>query len=272
MVRSKSPPDARVRVSTPTLFLLLGSFLLTAAMTKHHLAERMSLKMLLMHIIGGSTKRIIVACGAIAMLLSTVLDNGAVAAILLPITIGIARTFGPQTGDKIGDSKPSNFLCALRLMVAYGSTVGALLTPLGDASNLVAWEFMQRQSDVYVSIGLWILMALPTTIVLFAALCMLVIGMNRPEISSVDGTRETIAPKLADLGPMSRGEKNTLFVFIGAVIAWLMPTFVAAALGYGSEIHAFLVSRMPPAGPRDTRRPAGARGRARDRRCRSSGA
>ncbi|NBB83979.1 MAG: DASS family sodium-coupled anion symporter [Alphaproteobacteria bacterium] len=231
--------------SSPTLFLLLGSFILTAAMTKHRLAERLSLEFLLIRGVAGSTRRIVIAFGAMAALMSTVLDNGAVAAILLPIAIGLTRTFGRQLAEVSGPG-PSRFLIAMLLMIAYGSTVGALMTPLGDASNLVAWDYIQQRSGAPVSIGTWVAMAAPTCVVLFAVLCIVVIVLNRPELREISGTRRTIRPQLAAMGSMTRGEKNTLWVFCGACVFWMLPSVAAAALGQDAAAHAFLIERMPP--------------------------
>jgi sodium-dependent dicarboxylate transporter 2/3/5 len=124
--------------------------------------------------------------------------------------------------------------------------VGALLTPLGDASNLVGWAHMQRYNDVTITIGLWIAVAAPIVIVLFCTLCGIVLAFNRPEVGSIRGAKETVARHRASLGPMSRAEKNTAVVFCMAVVLWLLPSIAGLVYGSGSPIHRAISDQLPP--------------------------
>jgi sodium-dependent dicarboxylate transporter 2/3/5 len=236
-----SDREAFSAFSSPTLFLLIGSFILTHAMTRHGLGRRISLAVLSLPTVASSTYRIVIAFGALAALMSTVLDNGAVAAILLPIAISLSKTFADDIEAQSGvsdDTHPLAFTVALMLMTAYGSTVGALLTPLGDASNLVGWAHMQRYNDVEITIGLWVAVAAPIVIVLFCTLCAIVLAFNRPEVGSIRGAQATVAAHRASLGPMTRAEKNT--------VLWLLPSLAGLIYGSGSEVHRLVTDRLPP--------------------------
>ncbi|MBK1667748.1 hypothetical protein CKO28_06840 [Rhodovibrio sodomensis] len=244
-----SDREAFSAFSSPTLFLLIGSFILTHAMTRHGLGRRISLMVLSLPTVASSTYRIVIAFGALAALMSTVLDNGAVAAILLPIAISLSRTFSDDIEAQSGvsdDTHPLAFTVALMLMTAYGSTVGALLTPLGDASNLVGWAHMRRYNDIDVTIGLWVAVAAPIVIVLFGALCAIVLALNRPEVGSIRGARATVAAHRAKLGRMTRAEKNTAVVFVMAVVLWLLPSLAGLIYGSGSAAHTLVTERLPP--------------------------
>lgn len=228
--------------SSPALFLLIGSFLLTLSMSVHKVGDRIAVMVLSLPFVMHSRHRVVIAFGAIAALLSTVLDNGAVAAILLPIALGLVENFRSEKSEDHGD----RFAVSLLLITAYGSTVGALLTPLGDASNIVGWRFMQEQTDETLSLGLWMLMAAPITIVLFCVLCVIVLVLNPPGDGDIEAARKTIAKKRAALGPMTTGEKNTLVIFLGAVALWVLPSIAGFIAGQESDAYEFLTTRLPP--------------------------
>lgn len=243
------PKETFGAFSSPTLFLLLGSFIITEAMIRHGLGKRVALSVLSIPGIASSTHRIIIVFGALAALLSTVLDNGAVAAILLPMAVSLSKTFADEIddhGNGLPSGRSSNFTIALLLITAYGSTVGALLTPLGDASNLVGWEFIQAASGHTVPIGAWVAIAAPIVVVLFAVLAAVVLMINRPEISTIPGALQQVREKRKALGPMSQGEINTCIVFTLAVLFWLAPSIVAAVSGHDATLYAFLNDRFPP--------------------------
>lgn len=234
--------------SSPTLFLLIGGFLITLSMVKYGLGQRLALGVLLLPGIGQSTTRIIAAFGLLAALLSGVIDNGAVASMLVPIAIGLVQALSPdiyQRCPDLPDHRPLRFATALMLITAYGATVGALMTPFGDASNLVGREFILSEFGLLISVGTWMSLALPIVAVLFVLLVTLVILMNRPEIGRLPNAQQHLAAHRKKLGKMSQGEINTAIAFGLAVLLWLLPALVAAVFGHGSQPHLFLAQRLP---------------------------
>lgn len=235
--------------SSPTLFLLIGGFIITQAMIKHGLGHRMALQVLSIPGVSASTYRVIIVFGALATLLSSVIDNGAVAAMLLPIGVGLIRAFSVdimKNSSRPNEPGPFRFSTALMLMTAYGATMGALITPFGDASNMVGWEFIQKRFHVPVSMGSWMALAIPTVIVLFILLSAVVLLLNKPEIGSLPEAARIIAQQRRKIGEMSRGEINTACAFGLAIFLWLLPPVTAFVTGYSSAPHRFLVERLPP--------------------------
>ncbi|MEP4546205.1 MAG: DASS family sodium-coupled anion symporter [Saccharospirillum sp.] len=235
--------------SSPTLFLLIGGFMITLSMVKYGLGQRVALGVLSLPGIGHSTTRIIFAFGLLAALLSGVIDNGAVASMLVPIAIGLVQALAPDIHEKrpdLSDHQPLRFATALMLITAYGATVGALLTPFGDATNMVGREFIQAEFDVLISVGSWMALAVPIVAVLFLLLVTIVILVNRPEVRTLPNAQQHLAEHRRQLGRMSRGEKNTAIAFGLAVFLWLLPALMALTFGHGSAPHLFLVQRLPP--------------------------
>ncbi len=236
--------------SSSTVFLLIGGFILARAMIKHGLNRRIALRVLSLPGVATSTTRVIIAFGLLGAVLSAIVANGAVATMLLPITVGIDRSLV----ELIREHHPAlrratrlRFSTALMLMTAYGITVGGLLTPIGDPSNLIGRAFIERQFGTNVGFGHWMALAAPIVAVLFTVLCPLVLLLNPPELRRITGTRRLIRIERAKLGAMSRGERNTLAAFLLAIVLWVLPTLSGLLLGVDSRIHHLLANRVDEA-------------------------
>lgn len=234
--------------SSPTLFLLIGGFILTQAMVKYGLGQRIALHVLAVPAIAHSTYRIIFVFGGLAALLSSVMDNGALAAMLLPVAIGLIDALRPELAPGRSGTSAGHlqFGTALLLILAYGATVGALLTPWGDSANLVGWQFIHERYP-RVEVGTWMMVAFPIVTVLFGLLAAVVVVINRPEVAHLPAARAIIARHRRQLGPMSRGERNTAIAFGLAVALWLLPPVAGLIMGTGSALHMLLVDRLHPA-------------------------
>jgi sodium-dependent dicarboxylate transporter 2/3/5 len=232
------------------VFLLIGGFIIAQAMVKHGLNQRIALAVLAIPGVAGSTSRVIVAFGLLGATLSSVIANGAVASMLLPIAIGIDRSLSEQIREMrpdLADRHTLRFSTSLMLMTAYGITIGGLLTPVGDPSNLIGRYFIEEQLGVRVSFGRWILLTAPIVVVLFVLLAVLLIKLNRPEVRHLPGGREVILRKRRELGPVSRGELNVLAAFLLAVFLWVLPTMVGLIWGTGTSAQLNVQDRVDPA-------------------------
>lgn len=222
--------------SSSTIFLVLGGFVLARAMTVHGLDKRFALFVLSIPGIAKSTLRVAVAFGLIAALLSALVSNSAAAAMLLPIGIGIVRTLGPELAESAGvtDASTTRFATMTMLMIAYGASVGGLLTPIGSTANVVGLGFLQQQVGVEVGFVDWFRMTAPLVGALFVLMCALLYLFNRPETRKLPGAEDYVRSERAALGGWSRGEVNTLITFTLAVAMWVGPSVLAdTALGQG---------------------------------------
>src|SRR4028118_898011 len=132
--------------ASSTIFLFIGAFILAEAMMRHGLDRRFSFRVLSLPGVSSSTYGVIIAFGAIAALISAFISNTATAAMLLPIGLGMMGALGGLVSDQAeGERDPSRlrFGTALMLMIAYGASVGGLLTPIGSPPNLIGIGFIE---------------------------------------------------------------------------------------------------------------------------------
>lgn len=222
--------------SSSTIFLVIGGFILARAMTVHGLDRRFALRVLSIPGVARSTVRVAVAFGLIAAVVSAFVSNSAAAAMLLPIGIGIVRALGPEVAEAAGvkDASKTRFATMTMLMIAYGASVGGLLTPIGSTANVVGLGFLQTQVGASVSFLEWMRMTAPLAVVLFVVMCLVLYFFNRPETGRLPGADAYVKSQRAALEPWSRAEVNTLIAFTCAIIMWIGPSVLEqTSIGQG---------------------------------------
>jgi solute carrier family 13 (sodium-dependent dicarboxylate transporter), member 2/3/5 len=231
----------------PVIFLFIGAFIIAQAMVTHGLDRRFAFRILSLPGVSNSTYGVIIAFGAIAATISSVISNTTTCAMLLPIGLGMMGALGglvKEQSDTERDVSRLRFGTALMLMISYAAGVGGLLTPIGTPPNLIGIGFIEEETDTTITFFSWVLAALPICLLMFVALCTILILLNRPEVRQISGAREYIDEERSKLGPFSRGERNTLIVFIVAVSLWMLPGIIALIFGDESTIYGVVYSRL----------------------------
>ena len=233
--------------SSDTIFLFIGAFIIAEAMMRHGLDRRFAFRVLSIPGVSNSTYGVIIAFGAIAASISAFISNTATAAMLLPIGLGMMGALGGLVSQQSDtDRGPSRlrFGTALMLMIAYGASVGGLITPIGSPPNLIGIGFIEDETGTTISFFEWTITALPIVILMFLALCVILILLNRPEVRRISGADEYVAEERSRLGRISAGERNTMIAFGVAVGLWILPGIVNLILGEASAAATFLKDHL----------------------------
>jgi solute carrier family 13 (sodium-dependent dicarboxylate transporter), member 2/3/5 len=231
----------------PVIFLFIGAFVIAQAMITHGLDRRFAFRILSIPGVSSSTYGVIIAFGAIAATISSVISNTTTCAMLLPIGLGMMGALGglvKEQSDTERDVTRLRFGTALMLMISYAAGVGGLLTPIGTPPNLIGIGFIEEETDIRITFFDWVLAALPICLLMFVALCVILILLNHPEVRRISGATEYVNEERSKLGPFSRGERNTLIVFAVAVTLWILPGLSALVFGEESQIYSVLYSRL----------------------------
>ncbi|MGK9220564.1 DASS family sodium-coupled anion symporter [Microbacterium barkeri] len=228
--------DVLAPFGSTTIFTFIGAFILAQAMLKHGVARRLAFWVLGLPGVGRSTIRIILAFGAITCVLSAFVSNTATVAMLLPTALGILTVIAKLMQDR-GVVKPDfdpmrlRVGAALMLMLAYGASVGGIITPIGAPPNLIGRGLIEELTGESISFAQWTLAALPMALAMFAVLAVVLLLINRPEIRRIEGAEEYIAAQRQELGPISRAEWNTIGAFALTIVLWFLPSLAALFLG-----------------------------------------
>lgn len=226
-----TPAEVYGAFGSPTVFLVIGAFMLARAMTVHGLDRRFALRVLSLPGVGNSTYRTALAFGVVATLLAMLVSASATAAMLLPIGVGVVRT----VGDLIAERNPgvtghrTRFSCMLMLAIAYGAGVGSVLTPITGIANVIGRGAVEEMTGYQIPLFDWLSMSAPYVLALGAAMWLALVLLNRPETRRIPGGQEYFRAQYAELGGLSRGERNVLWVFVVTVVLWVLPAIVDTA-------------------------------------------
>ncbi|MGP3920779.1 SLC13 family permease [Nonomuraea sp. 10N515B] len=244
-----SAADALAPFGSPTIFTFIGAFILAQAMLKQGLARRFAFRILSMAGVGRSTFRLVAAFGVITCLLSAFVSNTATVAMLLPTALGMLAVIAKLLQDRglvAADFNPLRLRvgAALVLMLAYGASVGGLLTPVGTPPNLIGRGLIEEATGQRISFAQWVITALPICALMFVALAAVLLLLNRPEIRRIEGVEEYVHAERAGLGKLSRAERNTLVAFGITVFLWIFPGVIALFAGTESALYTTISGRL----------------------------
>ncbi|MDQ4054052.1 MAG: DASS family sodium-coupled anion symporter [Actinomycetota bacterium] len=244
-----SADEALAPFGSSTVFTFVGAFILAQAMLKHGLAKRFAMFVLNFPGVGTSTFRVIVAFGAITCVLSAFVSNTATVAMLLPTAIGILTVIAKLLQSKsivADDFDPLRLRvgAALMLMLAYGASVGGLLTPVGSPPNLIGRGLIEEATGEKISFLDWMIMAAPICALMFACLAVVILLLNKPELRELEGVEEYVDSERAKLGSFSVAERNTLIAFATTVTLWIVPGIVGIVAGTESSAYETVGTRL----------------------------
>lgn len=88
------------------------------------------------------------------------------------------------------------------------------------------------------------MVALPVVLVMFVVLCVVLLLLNRPEISRISGAEDYVDQERRKFGRLTAGERNTLLVFAVAVTLWILPGALNLLFGEESAIYTQVADRF----------------------------
>ncbi len=199
-------PSARVFAAfgSETVFFALGALLLAAALQATGLSTRLSAWALARA--GGSPARIRTALYLLSGGLALVMNEHAVAAMLLPLAFQLADAL-PERGRRGG------FSASLCLAVAWGSTAGGIGTMLGGTRAPLALGVLEQAGAPRFGFAGYSLAALPVSATLFS-LGLLLLRVLYPAPALL------VPPVAAADRPLCAREKVAGATLALAVIAW----------------------------------------------------
>lgn len=211
--------DTLKEYANGTIFLFLGGFLIAAGIARWHLDRRIAL--LTIRIVGTKPQQIILGLLLSTSFISAWVSNTATAAMMVPIALAVLKVVRSTREDLPIDRAEHNFGVCVLLAVAYGASLGGVLTLIGTPPNGIFARFVEQTYNVPVSFIDWMLIAFPIVVVMIVATQLLMTRvLFRELVSELPGGKDWVMHEYSKLGPMSRGEKIVLTVFVTAALLW----------------------------------------------------
>lgn len=157
--------DTTLNYAHPIIFLFFGGFLLAIAVEKSHLHRWISEK--IFDIFPNTPRGMIFSLAITSALLSSVLSNTTTALLLMAIALYIS------------DDKKLKMRFALA--IAYGASVGGILTPIGTPPNLILLGVMSDKGMGTIPFFQWVWMVAPLVILMLIAVSFL-LSLGMPNV------------------------------------------------------------------------------------------
>ena len=179
--------------SKSIIFLFLGGFMIAIATQKIELHKYISNKLLTLF--PNTARGIIFSLAITSAFLSSLISNTTTALLLIPIAIYLS--------DDI------KIRLRFVLAIAYGASIGGIVTPIGTPPNLILLGFMEQHHLEAIPFIKWIALTSPL------AIAMLIII---PFILSLGVKNFEIDASLKELKPLNWDQKRLLYILLSLIV------------------------------------------------------
>lgn len=183
----------------PMILLLMGGFLLSAAMESVGAHRRVALTMVKL-VGGGSGRRLVLAFMLATGGLSMWISNTAAALMMVPIALAVIK----QASD-------TRLRMPLLLGIAYSASIGGMSTPIGTPPNVMFMGQLEQLFGVRYGFGSWMMVATPIVCLLLPAVWWLL----------TRDLREGDRLQVPDPGPWRTSEIRVLTILGLTALAWI---------------------------------------------------
>lgn len=180
-----------INYSQSIIFLFLGGFMLAISVEKTGLHKIIANKML--QLFPATPRGIIFSLSITSGVLSSFLSNTTTTLLLMPLALFLTQN--PQVKMRFA------------LAIAYGASIGGIITPIGTPPNLILMGILEQHSLPLIPFVQWIFMVLPLALVMFVIVSyVLSLGLKGISIEKEEDTHTLSLP-----------QKKVLFALIGLI-------------------------------------------------------
>jgi sodium-dependent dicarboxylate transporter 2/3/5 len=218
--------ETTINYAHPIIYLFLGGFLLAIAVEKTKFHMYISDKILALF--PSTPKAMIFSLAITSGLLSSILSNTTTTLLLISIAIFITEDV--------------RLKMRFALAIAYGASVGGILTPIGTPPNLILLGIMQENNMELIPFFQWIWMVAPLSFVMLISVSFVLgIGVDNVKIH-----------RDIKLKPLDESQKKVMYLMFGLISLLLInapmkPYWSGLGLSESGILLAFgLILFMPP--------------------------
>jgi len=162
------PKSISANYSKTIIFLFLGGFLLAIAVEKIRLHKIIANKLLA--IFPKTNRGIIFSLSITSALLSSFLSNTTTSLLLMPIALFLTDN--------------NQLKIRFVLAIAYGASIGGVITPIGTPPNLILMGFLQESSLESLSFVVWMAKTLPLAMIMLVIVSLILsFGLKESKIN-----------------------------------------------------------------------------------------
>lgn len=223
LVGAASPAKVGSGYAHHIVLLLLGGFVVAIGIERWGLHKRIALN--IVSRVGTSPRALIFGFMVATALLSMWISNTATTLMMVPIALSAAASLHDKSG---------RFVVALLLGVCYAASIGGVATPIGTPTNLIAMDWLQRETGTSISFPQWMAFGLPTVLLLIPA-AWWAVSKDVTDLGDAGAALKDVREERAALGRMTVPERRIAAVFAVIAVLWvsrLWTVDLLASLGW----------------------------------------
>ncbi|VAW03292.1 Sodium-dependent anion transporter family [hydrothermal vent metagenome] len=208
--------DSAAPYARPTIFLLLGGFIIATALARWNLHRRLALNILVR--VGDNPAAIIGGFMVATAIMSMWISNTASTIMMIPIALSLA-------GEMVRDQSKNHqgFILCLVLGIAYSASIGGLGTPIGTPPNLFVVSFMRETYGIEISFLTWMMFGIPTVMVMVPVAWFVLTRWAYPfNLSDAPVAQDILRDELDAMGSMTLPQKRVALVFLLVAALWIL--------------------------------------------------
>lgn len=170
---------------------------------------------------GTNSSRVLLGFMVGTALISTLMDNLPLTAVMLPIAYAVLDANNTPTGGK------SAFAKCIAIGIPWAAALGGAMTPSGCIINVLAMSLIEQNFGVHISFVQWMAFGVPLAVITIPAGWFALIKIFKPESLSQEAVDAGIA-RASSLGKLPRHEIAGLVVMLATMVIWIASSWVTA--------------------------------------------
>lgn len=215
--------DVASNYANPIVYLFFGGFVIALALEKVNLHKRIALSIL--KITGTKANGIILGFMIATGLMSMWISNTASTVVMLPIAVSVIQLL---IDDEDGFTKNDrNFALSIMLGIAFGANIGGMATLIGTPPNSVMLAFLNESYNIDIGFFQWMKMGVPFSFILMIITYFMITRVfYKNNLGNIGKSGNIIQTELDKLGPVSKGEKVVLIIFLLTAFSWMLRSYL----------------------------------------------
>lgn len=199
------------------IYFILMSFLMTYALNESGFTDRIVGKFMGLKVVNRSPWTFTLSLGVISFILGAFMDQVPAATFMLAF---VSRVY-----KELGYDKDSSYTHVANIIAVYGVIIGGTSTPISHSLALLGMGIYQGATGEAISLLDYMAFGLPTAIVLFVVMCVIIRFVAKPDMSKFkDFDIQNVIKKQS---AMDLREKATVTIFVLTVVMWIAPSVLS---------------------------------------------
>lgn len=168
---------------------------------------------------GTNSSRVLLGFMVVTALISTLMDNLPLCAVMLPIAYGVLDANDTPQGGK------SAFAKCIAIGIPWAAAIGGAMTPSGCIINVLAMTLIEQNFGVSISFVQWMAFGVPLAVITIPAGWLALIKIFKPEQLTQKAV-ETGVKAAEELPGLPRNEIGGIIVMLVTLVIWIASSWV----------------------------------------------